>query len=367
MKLSHNLQVFRAAMKMEWAQLCANRAFVILSALAAISLIVMVSLFGLTGSYAPVAVINQDHGPFSRRILEAMDHAYHSFALKFPPPETAEAELMSGRLVGILTIPNDFTAKIEHGETANLDMRVDNLNVDLTNDVQRALPAAIVANGRNFPGVRVQMEEHDVWPHDTSYISYLVVSGLALDAMLIAGILGALITAREWENQTLKMLRMTPASFAAMLLGRLVVAASAAAFALMVALLVIVQIYNVVPASLSSVLLALSLCVIIFVCLGACLGVLLKRTLTVVPLMFGLVMPFYVASGALEPARFDGEVIWRLAHLSPVYYAVGLLEWAFHGLHVTPEPIYMDLLILLALALGSILLALNRLSRGRVR
>src|SRR5439155_624124 len=84
----------------------------------------------------------------------------------------------------------------------------DNVNVNLTNDVQRALPAAIVGFARQhrFPGTSVEMVEHDVWPHDTGYIPYLAVSALALDAMVIAGILGAMATAREWERATVKLL-----------------------------------------------------------------------------------------------------------------------------------------------------------------
>ena len=85
------------------------------------------------------------------------------------------------------------------------------------------------------------------------------------------------------------------------------------------------------------------------------------------PLLFGMAMPLYIDSGALEPTRFDGETIWWLAHLSPVYYAVGVLEWAFHGIHVTPEPIYVDLLILTAFAAIAVILTLGRLARGKLR
>jgi len=83
--------------------------------------------------------------------------------------------------------------------------------------------------------------------------------------------------------------------------------------------------------------------------------------------MFGLAMPLYVDSGALEPTRFDGDTIWMIAHLSPVYYAVGVLEWAFHGLRVTPEPIWLDMLVLVAIALVASALTLGRLSKAGVR
>src|SRR5947199_205949 len=245
-------RLFRSSAALEAAHLLGSRGFVALTALAAVSFLAMVSLFGLTGSYAPVALIDRDGGSLARRFVEALDGAHHSFALKYMSAEAAEAALGSGRLVGIITIPAGFSDAVARGTTVAVDVRIDNVNVDLTNDVQRALPAAIV--------------------------------GFA-----------------------------------------------------------------------------------IFTSVGAWLGALLKRTLAAVPLLFGLAMPFYVDSGALEPTRFDGEAIWALAHLSPVYYAVGVLEWAFHGLHVTPEPVWVDLLVLVVIAVVAVILTLGRLARGATR
>jgi ABC-2 type transport system permease protein len=363
------IPLFRASAALEMAQVRRNFGFVVLTALAAVSFLVMVSLFGLTGAYAPLALINLDGGPYSHSFIEALNGAHHSFALKYMSAEQAKTALHSGRLVGIITIPAGFSENAEQGVTVPIDVQIDNINVDMTNDVQRALPAAIVAFGKqhNFPGVRVEMVEHDVLPHDTGYIPYLVVSALALDAMVIAGILGAMATAREWENKTLKMLRLSPASPGIVLAGKLAVAVLVAAIALGFALLAIVVVYGVVPVAPWATLLALAGCVVIFTCIGAWVGALLKRTLAAVPLLFGLAMPFYVDSGALEPTRFDGQAIWIIAHLSPVYYAVGVLEWAFHGLHVTPEPIYVDLLVLTVIAGITTALTLGRLARGVAR
>lgn len=357
---------FRASAALELAQVRGNRAFIGLTMLAAVSFLVMVSLFGLTGSYAPVALIDLDGGPYARSFIEALDAAHHSFSLRFIDRDAANEALASGRLVGMITIPEGFSAQVEQGETVPIDVVIDNVNVDLTHDVQRALPAAVVAFGRKhrFPGARVQMVEHDVMPHDTGYIPYLVVSALALAALVVAGILGAMTTAREWEGRTIKLLRLSPASTAVVLGGKLAVAAGIAALALCVTLAAIIVVYGVVPVSPLATLLALIACLVIFTCIGAWLGSVLKRTLAAVPLLFGLAMPFYIDSGALEPTRFDGQTIWIIAHLSPVYYAVGVLEWAFHGLHVTPEPVWVDLVVLLALAVLSVLLTLRSLGEG---
>jgi hypothetical protein len=115
--------------------------------------------------------------------------------------------------------------------------------------------------------------------------------------------------------------------------------------------------YGVVPVYPVEMAGALVACVGIFTCLGAALGAGLRRTLPIAPLVFGLSLPLYIDSGSLEPERFDGTAIWSLAHLSPVYYAVGVLEDAGHGLRVTPEPVAVDILALVAWGLLALIVA----------
>ena len=129
----------------------------------------------------------------------------------------------------------------------------------------------------------------------------------------------------------------------------------------------IVFVYGVVPVAPWTTAFTLLACVAIFTCLGAWIGALLKRTLAAVPLCYsGLAMPFHRRQ-ALRPTRFDAATIWRITHLSPVYYAVGVLGWAFHGLGVTPEPIYVNLLVLLAIAIASAALTLQEPPGDRPR
>lgn len=112
---------------------------------------------------------------------------------------------------------------------------------------------------------------------------------------------------------------------------------------------------------------AIFICVIIFGCVGALVGVLLKKTLPVASLIFGLALPLYIDSGSLEPERFDGNIIWGFAHLSPIYYAIGVLEDAFHGFRVTPEPISVDFLLLVLWALLIMYITEKLIRRQTVR
>ncbi|HSR26172.1 MAG TPA: ABC transporter permease, partial [Candidatus Eisenbacteria bacterium] len=235
------IRVAWAAARLELELVARDRLFVALTVLAATSFVAMVSLFGLTGSRAPVALIDEDGGPQARLLVSAMNRAHHSFRLEAMDRRQADALLARGRLVGSITIPAGFSHRVERGETVALAVRLDNVNVDLSNDVQRALPAAIVLFGQDsgFPGLRAHVEEHDVVAHDTGYIPYLAVSALALDAFVIATALAALAVAREWESRTLRLWQVAPAPPGGLLAGKLLAACSVAVAALAAAVLFI--------------------------------------------------------------------------------------------------------------------------------
>ncbi len=115
--------------------------------------------------------------------------------------------------------------------------------------------------------------------------------------------------------------------------------------------------YGVVPLHWGETIVTLVGCCVLFACAGAALGALTKRVVPVAALLFGLAIPLYMDSGAFEPERFDGNAIWALAHLSPLYSVVGVLEDAFHGLHVTPEPVAVDAVMMAAWTLAAFITA----------
>ena len=353
------LAVLLESFRTELLQLSRARLFVALTIVLAVTFLFLVSLFGLTGSRAPTAIINEDQGPYARDFIAQLASTHHSFDLRPMDEASAIAALHTGSLVAIITIPKDFSYAIAHGQEVTLPVSIDNVNTDLTDDIQRALPSAIVAFGtqRHFPGIRVQVTEVDLIDHDTGFIPYLIVSGLALDAFLIASILSAMAVAREFETSTIKLLAVTPVHPLLSILGRMLATDMIAGAAMIFPVALAVFAYHIIPLHPLEMVGVILVCVAIFGCIGVALGAVLRRTLPVVSLLIGLGFPLYLCSGSLEPQRFDGNLIWAIAHLSPVYYAVGILEQAFHGLQVTPEPLWINFTALLAWAVLMLLLA----------
>lgn len=178
--------VLAGSFRAEMLHLRRARLFVALTIIQAVTFLFLVSLFGLTGSRAPTALVTEDQGPYAKAFIAQLASTYHSFDLRSMDEASALAALHRGSLVAIITIPSGFSSAIAHGQPITLHVAVDNVNTDMTYDVQRALPSAIVAFGRqhHLPNIRVQETEIDLINHDTGFIPYLVVSALALDAFI---------------------------------------------------------------------------------------------------------------------------------------------------------------------------------------
>src|SRR5712692_336917 len=73
-------------------------------------------LFALVGSAAPTAVVMRDTGPYAQRFYDAMN-ASHSFRLQVVSSEAeAQASLLHGDIVAVVTIPADFDQKVGLGQ-----------------------------------------------------------------------------------------------------------------------------------------------------------------------------------------------------------------------------------------------------------
>jgi len=350
----------------ELAQLRRARLFVVLTIVQAVTFLLLVTLYGLTGSRAPTAVVLSDQGPLGVVFLQDLANDHHSFALTRMTLPQAMKKLRRGDIVAVINIQAGFSDSITHGKDTVINVAVDNVDTDMTDDIQRALPSAIVAFGNqmHMPGIRVHAVENDLIDHDTGFIPYLVVSGLILDAFVIAGILGAVAVAREFESGTVKYLVLAPLPPLYSIGGRVCASALVSAIAMAFPVFIVILGYRVLPIHPVEMMAALSLSIIVFSCVGAALGAVLKRTLPVASLIFGIALPLYICSGSLEPSRFDGPVLWVLAHFSPVYYAVGVFEHAFHGLTVTPESALVNVEALALWAVLAMALAGNCIQRG---
>ncbi len=365
--MNHKLRAFTGGVAAELTRLRRSRLLIALVLIQSVTFLVLVTLFGMTGAFAPTAVVNYDNGPLSQVFINSLENDHHSFALTFMNNETAAREMVSkGELVAMIVIPQGFSAAISDGKTAPVTVFIDNINSDLTADIQRAVPSAIRSFGDEIhcEGVNVSVAETDSYAHDTSFINYMIASALVLDALIISGTLSAFSVADEFESKTARLLAISPVPPIIPLVGRVVATALVSAGAVAVTVLVAFVGYGIWPVQPLEMIVTLALCIAIFSCIGAALGAIMKKTLPVALFVLGIALPLFLFSGSYEPQRFDGNLIWAAAHFSPEYYAVGLMQHAVFDLTVTPEPLSLLGAALVGWGIGALALAWFFSKRG---
>jgi ABC-2 type transport system permease protein len=355
-----------AGFQAELVHLRRSRLLVALTVVEALTFLVLVSFFGLTVTNVPTAVVDADGGPAAQQWISDMTKARNSYGVRLTSQEQARNALRRGEVAAVVTIPMGFSDDIANHRMTRMPVVVDNINADVTEIVDAGFPSVAIpfALRHDLPGIRVQPAETNLIADETAFVPYILVVALALDAFIVSGILAASAVAREFEARTISTLALAPVSVMIPLAGRLLATSAASAVAMALTVAVIVAGYRVIPAHPLELVVALLACVVIFSFVGAAIGVLLKRTLPVAALLFGLALPLFVNSGFDEPLRFEGEVTWLIGHTSPVYFAAGVLQHAVHDLNTTPEPVGLDFVILVAWAAIAGLVAWAVMRRG---
>lgn len=365
--IGYNLRVIWACMKKDMLSALTERTFTIVGVFIPLNVLIMMSLFVLAGSHAPTAVVMQDTGPYAQQFYTAMDNA-HSFSLQKATAAEAQNLIEEGKIVAVVTIPPEFDARIAQRQPVQVSVQVNNLNTDFTNDIRRAVPLSITSfYARAFPRlVDITPHEIDLHTQDTDYVPYLAVSILVIGLMIGGMLQSGTASAREWERGTMKELLLSPASRWAMLTGKMLGAFVINLAAIILVLLVVTLIVRVWPVHWAEVIGFTLLILLVFVILGTLLGTLLKQWQATIALTFGTSIPLFFLSGAFGPISFTTPAVQVLAHVFPVYYAIVLLQHAFHGFTLNTYGTGGNVLILGAYGLGLLLLATFVLRRTTV-
>jgi ABC-2 type transport system permease protein len=366
-EIAYQLRVVWACAKKDFRAALTDRLFTILSLFVPVNVLILMSLFVLAGSNAPTAVVMEDQGPYAQAFYQAMNQA-HSFRLQQVPSAEAERLITAGQIVAVVTIPVDFDTKIQQNQPVQVGVKINNLNTDFTNDIRRAIPLSITGfYAKALPNlVNVSVQENDLYAHDTGYVPYLGVSILVI-ALMMGGLLqSGTAAAKEWENQTIKELLLSPASRWAITVGKMLGSFIVSLGSTVIVLLVLIVFVGVVPINWGEMFGFTLLSLVIFNTVGTLLGTVIKIRQPVIALSMGISLPLFFLSGAFAPISFTTPLLQIIARIFPVYYQIVALQHAFHGFALNTYSLGGNALILIGYALVLIILVTVALQRTTV-
>ncbi len=195
--------------------------------------IVLLVLFGFAVSFdldrLPLAVVDRDHTPASRHLVEALT-ASDAFQVKMTLADEAEVQPAFRRgdvKVGVV-IPKGYARDLARGEPAEIQMLLDGSDGATTSVVMGYAAGFMQAQSeaamqKNAMHLQIAIEDrivHRFNPQMTS-ARFIVPGLIALILSVMAVLLTALTVAREWERGSMEQLFATPAGRVEVILGKL--------------------------------------------------------------------------------------------------------------------------------------------------
>src|SRR5579859_4748731 len=107
---AYTLRVIWACMKKDIKSALTERVFTIIGIFVPVNVLILLSLFVLSGGLAPTSVVMQDTGPYAQQFYDSMRNA-HSFRLTSDQPisaDDAQRQIEAGNIVAVVTIPASF-------------------------------------------------------------------------------------------------------------------------------------------------------------------------------------------------------------------------------------------------------------------
>jgi ABC-2 type transport system permease protein len=346
-----------------WLRQPANVAITVLPAL---TLLAVSALAGVAVGRSPVALVTLDHGARGQQMAQIMHHA-DVFRVSDATPAQAQVLYNNLDVVAIVTIPANFTQAVEAHAPAPIEVRINNLNLDFTNDIRRAVPDVITQfyrqEGSASP-VNVTLQEQDLRHQDIEIFQYSVMPLLVLLLVVSGLVSSSLSAAGEWETRTIKELLLSPVSSGAIITGK-VLTSFVTTLALGMLVLGVGSLLGwVQPAGVSwlPVLLIMGLVALFSAGLGMALGALLQRIQSVSSVAFVIALYLFFLTGGMAVLAFDPQWLQTIATFVPLYYGRHALEMAIF--YQSSDQLGRDAAVLAVSALLAVGLGILAMRRG---
>jgi ABC-2 type transport system permease protein len=224
---AERLQRFAALVRKESQQLLRDPSTVLI---AFVLPLILLFLFGygvsLDASRTRIGVVVEQPSPLARGLSASFQASHYFDVVLGHDRREFAAELVAGRIKGMVVLPADFGAERAKGLGPRVQVIVDGSEPNSAGLV-RTYASAVVANwqqqaSQTQPSApRIQLEPRFWFNPELESRFFLVPGSIAIVMTLIGTLLTALVVAREWERGTMEAMLATPVGSAELLAGKL--------------------------------------------------------------------------------------------------------------------------------------------------
>lgn len=253
-------------------------------------------------------------------------------------PQKMYDDLTGSHLRGIVVIPNDFSKKLDRGETATVQIITDGSEVNLANYVQNYSIAVLnqwltdsSIYNRKTPPSLINIESR-FWYNQKIDSHYFILPGsLSITMTLIGMLLTALVIAREWERGTMEAILTTKISKLDIVLGKYIPYFLLGMLSMAFNVFLCIVVFQI-PFRGSLIVLAIFSALFLFAAMGQGLliSTILKNQFTASQAaLFAGFLPAMMLSGLVFPISSMPKFMQWLSMIIPSRYFVACIQSEF--------------------------------------
>ena len=351
------------------------RSLFIALALPALLLLLFGYALSLDVDRIPTLIYDSDQTSHSRELIARFEGSgFFEVLGSTDDYATIEHRIDSGECLLAVIIPDDFSADLLRGKTAQVQLLIDGSDSN-TASIGRGYAEALVgayslsllserSAGGALSGLPLEAQLRVWYNSELESRNYIVPGLLAVILMIIAALLTSLTIAREWEMGTMEQLLSTPLRPSELVLGKMSAYFVVGAVDTLTAVLIGVTLFEI-PLRGSLFFLAVSCFIFLFgtLCWGLLLSALTRNQL--MAYQMGTVttfLPAFLLSGFIYAIEDMPVPIQIFTHILPARYFVHILKSIFLK-GVGFEILAVELAFLIAFAALVFFLATRKLKQ----
>ena len=296
-----------------------------------VMVLICVGAFLASAESLPTGVILQDDDPVAVEIAAYIGSARSGTGLQWwTVASTAPLEVVdmyeSGEILCYITVPANISDTLESGGVVKLDARINNVNDDVTKNVKQRLE--LVCNHFNdkitigdITYQSVSIDFRTLAETDVSFRTYIIAGVLALTIQLTSCVSTAAVTAREYEEKTIKSLLMG-SSLPAVALGKLLSGIAQTSIVYLLILGFVRVFYRFVPqGGYPATFLYGFIDILCYCSLGFLTAIIVRKTVSSALAMILLNMVAWWIGGGMVPSEvWSSKLIGYIGSMLPEMY-----------------------------------------------
>lgn len=284
---------------------------------------------GLDLNHLPLGVLDQDRTPLTRMLIDVLSRG-EAFDLVGYPQDMNESGswLQSGRARIVVVVPPGFTEDLTRGEAPELQILLDGSDA---NTAATARNYVLLALRSLDPAAEAPVEPAlRVWYNpDLTYTRFMVLSMIALAALMVGVIHPAATIVREKEVGTIEQLRVTPISTGELFLAKTIPTLAIGLLAVFPSLLIAWWFDVPLHGSLALFMGLTALFLFSAIGIGVLIASLCQTLQQALLLSFFGLFPLMFLSGTLAPIASMPPFLQTISLVSPLRYYMDIILGVF--------------------------------------